>query len=280
MQNHVAVRVKAFLVAALCFACGGTEITAVGRQPTPSLPPAEEPLRPSPSPQVTSIQGRIAFESTRDGEPWIYITTSESLSVRKLTRGRRPAISWDGTRIAFETWRDGGPPTLHVINSDGTNERLIGSGQSPAWSPDGKKIVFARYGKPGGGLYVVSPDSGAPVLMLPDEFEARDHWVMWPSWSPDGARIAFTHGGTTDWYSYADPVGIYVMNADGSHARSLSGIPGYWEESAIWSPDGSRVLYVSMGSQSSLISTDNEGKSTRLHGSGFRPDWSPDGRLV
>jgi TolB protein len=280
MPNRDIVRAMTCLVATLCIACEGADITQLSTQPPQPLQPEEEPLRPAPSPQVVKIEGRIAFESTRDGEPWIYVTTSESLSVRRLTQGQRPAISWDGERVAFENWQAGSPPTLHVINSDGTNERVIGPGQSPAWSPDGKQIVFARYGTPSGGLYVVSADGGVPVRLLSDEFEARDHWVLSPAWSPDGRRIAFTHGGTTDWYSYADPVGIYLVNLDGSQARRLTGIPAYWEEEAAWSPDGSRLLFVSGGASWSLVSTNAAGDSARVHGTGFGPDWSPDGQLI
>jgi dipeptidyl aminopeptidase/acylaminoacyl peptidase len=278
MPNRDVVRATKCLVATLCIACGGADITQLSTQPP--LQPEQDPLRPPPSPQVVTIEGRIAFESTRDGEPWIYVTTSESLTVRRLTRGQRPAISWDGTRVAFQTWLSGSPPIVSVINSDGTNERVIGPGESPAWSPDGRQIVFTRYGNPGGGLFVVSPDGGAPVRVLSDEFEARDHWLGWPAWSPDGRRIAFTHGGTTDWYSYADPVGIYLVNADGSEPRSLTGIPAYWEQDAVWSADGARVLFLKGGFRGSLVSTDTAGKSERVHGYGFRPDWSPDGLLI
>lgn len=263
----------------VCGACGGPEITDLGPDSGPQPPPRPEPAEPKPPsyPQVGAIEGRIAFESTRDGAPWIYVTTSESLSVRRLAVGQRPAISWDGSRVAFELRPFGTPPELHVINSDGSGERVLGSGEAPSWSPDGKRIVFARRGEYPGGLYIVNADGGVPALVLADEFEAPDHWLHWPAWSPDGRRIAFTHGGTTDWYSYADPVVIYLMNADGSAARSLTGIPSNWEEEAVWSPDGSRILFMS---SFQLVSTDTAGKGLRVHGSGFAPDWSPDGRLV
>lgn len=266
------------VVLTVCGACGASDITDLGPgsgSKAPVLPTPEEPTPPS-YPQVRAIEGRIAFESTRDGASWIYVTTSESLSVRRLAKGQRPAISWDGSRVAFEVWTNG-PTELHVINTDGSGERVLALGEAPAWSPDGKRIVFARRGQYPGGLYIVNADGGIPALVLADEFEARDHWLHWPAWSPDGRRIAFTHGGTTDWYSYADPVVIYVMNADGSAARSLTGIPSNWEEEAVWSPDGSRILFMS---SFLLVSTDTAGKGMRVHGSGFAPDWSPDGRLV
>lgn len=258
--------------------CGGTDITELNSDPEPQPPvqPEPEDTKPPSYPQVATIEGRIAFESTRDGASWIYVTTNESLAVSRLAKGQRPAISWDGTRIAFEVWSNG-PPELHVINTDGSDERVLGRGESPSWSPDGKWIVFARRVEYPGGLYIVSADGGIPTQVLGDEFEARDHWVHWPAWSPDGRHIAFTHGGTTDWFSYADPVVIYVMNADGSGARSLTGIPSNWEEEAVWSPDGSRILFMS---SFLLVSTDTAGKQMRVHGSGFAPDWSPDGRLV
>jgi len=65
-------------------------------------------------------------------------------SSRPLTGGFDPAISPDGSQIAFLRGGQG----LLVIDADGSNERLLYSGgkelRAPAWSPDGQYVVFSR----------------------------------------------------------------------------------------------------------------------------------------
>ena len=64
-----------------------------------------------------------------------------------LTNGYDPAISPDGSKVAF--YRGGGADNgVWVINSDGTDERRIHGGgefmRSPKWFPDGSRLVFSR----------------------------------------------------------------------------------------------------------------------------------------
>src|SRR5262249_3205389 len=56
-----------------------------------------------------------------------------------------PAFSPDGTKIAFNSYRDGNYE-IYVMNSDGTNQTRLTSDAAkdwyPTWSSDGTKIYF------------------------------------------------------------------------------------------------------------------------------------------
>jgi TolB protein len=58
-----------------------------------------------------------------------------------------PTWSPDGTRIAFNSGRDG-DPEVFVMNADGTQVRQLTDNDTvdgrPAWSPDGTRIAFDR----------------------------------------------------------------------------------------------------------------------------------------
>ena len=246
-------------------------------RPTPQPPP---PLPPPPTfPQIGRIEGRVVFESNRDGTSGIYITTSESLTVKRIATGESPAISPDGSQVAFRRRVAYNNSELWIVDADGSNERLLGFGEEPSWSPEGKRLVFASMATDG-GIFTINADGTNRVRILAHSFEKRDNWVNWPAWSPDGRRVAFTHGVP---YASYEPVAICLMNADGSNVRRLVTSPStsYWEEHAVWSPDGARIAFVTaMIGSFNVVSVDTAGLDMRLHASGFGADWSPDGRMV
>ena len=86
---------------------------------------------------------RIAFVSTRDGYPEIYvmsITGGQVINISNAPYSSEHGPTWspDGGRIAFYSDRDAGW-NIHVMGSDGSDVIRLTSGQSndqvPAWRP-------------------------------------------------------------------------------------------------------------------------------------------------
>jgi 7,8-dihydropterin-6-yl-methyl-4-(beta-D-ribofuranosyl)aminobenzene 5'-phosphate synthase len=135
----------------------------------------------------------------------------------------KPSWSPDGTRIAFNSKRDGNWE-LYVMNADGTGlHRLTDSPEwelFPAWSPDGRMIAF-RSGRAGvfeGDIHVIRPDGTDERRVTTDAGMEED-----PVWSPDGRHIAFQSmkEGTFD---------IYIVDRDGGNWVKLTQDPAhdYW----------------------------------------------------
>lgn len=92
-----------------------------------------------PEVQPATVSGTIVLQTRNDGD--IYITTGSGL--QRLTYGFDPALSPDGSRIAFTRWDE--PRGLWIINRDGSDpHRLIAANQprSPTWTPDGQAIII------------------------------------------------------------------------------------------------------------------------------------------
>lgn len=99
-----------------------------------------------------SVNGLVAFVRTGDtcGSPtgsaiWLWEDTNGGFT-KLADSGTNPAISPDGTQVAFVREADG-QSRLFVVNTDGTGERQLtftDAAYAPAWAPTGNRIVVTN----------------------------------------------------------------------------------------------------------------------------------------
>ncbi|OPZ43197.1 MAG: translocation protein TolB [Euryarchaeota archaeon ADurb.BinA087] len=226
---------------------------------------------------LTAENGKIAFDSDRDGNYNIYTMDADGKGQTRITADTAfniyPSWSPDGATIAFQSNRDG-PWNIYTIDADGTGiTRLSGSiDRKPAWSPDGSKIAFESYRDGNSETYVMNADGTGQTRITNNGAEEVS-----PAWSPDGSRIAF-HSNRDGNYE------IYTMNADGTGQTRITN-NGAWDSNAAWSPDGSRIAFHSDRDGNYEIYTMNTDGTdqTRITTNGAidqAPSWSPDGTMI
>ncbi len=125
----------------------------------------------------------------------------------------------------------------------------------------------------------------APVT---DTFQPIDvfqlEWASAPEISPDGRQVVFVRQGY-DIMKDDTRSALWIMNADGTGLRALAADDKSYS-SPRWSPDGSRLLFVSNRSGSNQLwvrwmDTGQEAQLTHLAGqSPGNIAWSPDGKSI
>jgi TolB protein len=191
-----------------------------------------------------------------------------------VQHGGAPAVSPDGSRIAFLSDRDG-PTDLWVIGADGKGEmRLTSSPEAEgaaSWSPDGREIRFTVFANDASRIYAI-PSGGGPAKMI-GSVPGRALRL-----SPDGEKILYWTGTWT-------AMKMFVSGLDGSGARQITdGSGAAW--GARWSPDGKRIAFGDRDAggilQAHVMNADGSGRRqvtrfTRSDGSAQMPSWSQDG---
>jgi Tol biopolymer transport system component len=109
------------------------------------------------------------------------------------------------------------------------------------------------------------------------------------AWSPDGKKMAFDSGGG----GCGSPSSIFLMNADGSHPRTLTD-SGCGDVQPAWSPDGAQLVFRRTPGPNGITPLcNNELWTVKANGRGERqltnagananaayPSWSPDGSKI
>ena len=135
------------------------------RHPRTESTPAAPPMPTAAAHGHTDL---IAYESSRDGNPEIYITYLASGRTARLTENtvldEWPSPSPDGSKIAWASGTEE-DKNLWVMRSDGSEKRQVTSGllfgdAFPEWSPDGTKILLTVNENDTFVLKLIDPTTG------------------------------------------------------------------------------------------------------------------------
>ena len=177
-----------------------------------------------------------------------------------------PRISPDGRQIVFVSTAGTGHFNLKIADlapSALANERyLVAPRESridryyysthdhminPSWSPDGKRVWYVTNAEiPWGAGWIcsVAVDSGEPTCLGKHQLETS--WAARPEVGPDGRRILLSNYHGAQWHQ------LWLTTTDDAAPLPLT-YGEFDRRNARWSPDGTRIAYIS-----------NEGGNTSL----------------
>jgi dipeptidyl aminopeptidase/acylaminoacyl peptidase len=244
---------------------------------------------------------------------WL-VKADGSAPARRLTAGRKrdtaPRWSPDGSRLAFISNREDRPQLWSIDPTGGEPERMVETKHavgSFAWSPDGRRIAYLapraptpdeeRKVKARDDAIVVDTNYAFPRVHVLDvssrtvrELPLGDIAASDIDWAPDSKQLAVTVTPTprADDGSRSD---IWIVRADtgGPAYRVLVAGAGP-DGSASWSPDGSRIAFLTRA-QAGAIGSQRIAVMPAAGGTPqivveprtftpSRPDWSADGRAL
>jgi len=161
-------------------------------------------------PTLSDDGATLVFRSRRAGRFAVILRRLGSTAETVLTRmpeEHYPAVSRDGTRVAYSVPQGDKMPIFVVGTSGGTPEQVCDDcGEVKEWSPQGDQILYATAQDPSGvGLLKLGSSPNRAWLRHPG------YGIYGPRLSSDGRWIAFN--GRTDRLA---PARVFVTKVEGS----------------------------------------------------------------
>ncbi len=250
-------------------------------------------------PDVDATRDQVVFSSTRHHlRPAIYMKNVNGVAVTQLTSDPasdiHPALSPDGTRVAFASDRAGswdiwimsvgGGPPLQISGDDADEVH-------PSWSPDGTQLVFSRLSAISGQweLWTAAATAGGTRRFI--------GYGLFPEWSPVSDTIVYQRAREqgSRWFSIWT---LTLVDGEPQYPMELAASATVAMILPSWSFDGRRIAYstVTMPPARSVqrpavadggpvdiwvMSSDGSSKVrlTDGHSRNFSPTFSFDGRV-
>ncbi len=218
---------------------------------------------------------KLSFVSFRTGKPEVnihsYIDGSRIPFPLFNTFASTPAISPDGTEVAFSLRTPRGDADIFISKLDGSERRDITNNpaidSSPTWSPSGRQIAFTSGPEGASQIYICDTDGSNVRRIIKEGGEADS-----PAWSPDGKWLAFhwkPHLGTR--------YDIFIAEASSGLIRQLTSNGGS-NENPSWAPDGRHIAFQSNRSGTTqlyiMLLDGSELRGITTQGNNSSPAWS------
>lgn len=234
---------------------------------------------------VPSLAGsKIYFVSDRQARSTkeIWVMDFDGSNQKQLTRfnsiSTMPAISPDGSRLAFTTYAKGQPQIMMYATATGRfipffNPPAPTNG-TPSFTPDGSKVLYAS--SIGGFMQIYSANiDGGGAVRLSNSRSIEVEPKVNPK-NPNEIVFVSGRGGLQQ---------IYRMNMDGADVVRLTNGEGEAGNPA-WHPDGKHIAFAwtrgyAPGNWNVFIMDVASRETVQLtHGEGRNenPTWAPDGR--
>lgn len=217
------------------------------------------------------------------------VTAAVSPAARSSAQGARAQQPSPNGRILFQSTQgsDGYVNEIYTMDADGKRQVRLTYNEfddaSPVWSPRGDRIAFLTDRGAGYDIYLMNPD-GSGERALRDADHGGPLLTDNLQWSPDGTKIMYAVGGK-----------IYVVEVTDAGGDSTAPVqnlsesaPAYaHDNNAAWSPDGSRLAFISYGCAGCfpdlfMLNADGTGRTqlTTTAETEFAPVWSPSGARI
>ena len=189
------------------------------------------------------FQNVTSPQCSPDGN-WIAYTVSDSDVSADKRRSAIWMVNWEGTQ------------NVHLTYS--------GSDNSPRWSPDGKYLAFlsTRPAESKTQVWLIDRRGGEAHALTDVKGDIYDY-----EWSPDGTKLVLVMTESTDsdsdkpkpividrYHFKADEIGyltdasrthLYLFDIKTKKLEALTTDTRYEDIDPVWSPDGSKIAYVS-----------------------------------